>query len=311
MKLFLSKMLRFCIPIGVCLLLLFTVGKKYAAAYRITNSYSFNEKVKYLPPPSEKQILTIGSSMSLNNLDSPLITKYFKTTNYLNTSVWGLSIMDVRGLISVFQEMYHPKTVICVSNVMDFATPQIQYDIVELSSFMKTKEVKSYQWFNYCAYFLKQSFKNLLNFNTNRVYTSLVFDQWGGVPLAEKNFMTKQVRWDEELHFDTINLQAYDALADISSYLKKKNVHFVFIQPPVRQKIMDSVYYAAMAKHTNRVREIIESNGHTFADKSEAKYADSLFVDSAHLNSLGAKRLTQEIFQENTTSTGSTSISLK
>lgn len=304
MNIFIKKTLLFALPCIIALSVLFTLGRDYLAAYRITNSYSFNEKIKFLPPPQTKKILAIGSSMSLNNLYSPGIIKYLRSDNYVNGSVWGLSIMDAEALAPVFENIYHPSIVICVSNVMDFATPQIEYDTAELADFLQHKKVPFYQWFSFCSYYLKHSVKNFLNFSSNRVYTSLVFDKWGGVPLSVSKFQTRKTRWNEPLHFDLINADSYKSLEKLAAFYTKNNIQFIFIQSPVRESIKKTDYKRNMAVHTNKIRQILEHNGQVFKDLSVAVYSDTLFVDSAHLNENGARRLTKEVFDIAPANTG-------
>lgn len=297
MKSFLFKVAIFSVPGILALIALFIFGKDYLAAYRITNSYSFNEKVKFLPRSKEMKILSIGSSMNLNNLYSQGVIEYLGSDEYLNSSVWGLSIMDQETLAPIFEDMYHPKIVICVSNVMDFATPQIEYNANDLSLFLINRDIPFYKWFSFCAYYLKHTVKNFLNFRSNQVYTSLVFDRWGGVPLAAKDFEIRKARWEEPLRFNLINQDAYCSLTKISKFYKAKGIRFIFIQSPVRQGIKIAGYSGGISLHTRKIKKILESDGHIFKDFSNAVYPDSLFVDSAHLNENGAKKLTREIFE--------------
>lgn len=294
MKKFLCRNLIFALTILFPLTVFYYSNKKYLTAYRISNSYSFNEKIKWLPKPEKMKILTIGSSMSLNNISSKEILSGFNTTKYLNLGSWGLKMDDIASLIPLCVQIYKPDIVLCASNIMDFDESDIVFDVNKLKSEFYTKtKVTVFNLFN--RYYLFRTCQNRKNYLSNKFYTSLLFDDYGGVALSDSDFNIVDGRWNGKLCYNEINSSTYESLSKISLYLKENNIKLIFVQTPVRQPLHTAEYYEKISQHTNKIKKILERDNHLVIDLSTINYPDSYFVDFAHLNIKGADSLTKII----------------
>ncbi|MBF0431896.1 MAG: hypothetical protein HQK83_11490 [Fibrobacteria bacterium] len=267
----------------------------YPAAPWISNSYSFNEASQYFKKRDKTQLsnLAIGSSMTLNNLNSRAVTKHLDRHTYLNISAWGLTIADVYILLKGFLQEHNLKKVLIVSNYMDFAPQRIQYDpqkwigyiqgglnLYYQLKYLDLKKVKKY------------SLANRANYTSNAMYSSLQFDTYGGVPLATENFTIIPQRWKKKASLDSIDTLTYNYLDSLSTFLASKGVHLIFMQSPLREASKGPDYSVRMVKHISVLENILRSSGHTFIDGSTLEMHDSLFVDYSHLNEKGASIFT-------------------
>ena len=60
----------------------------YIPGPKITNSYSYNEKMKFIMnrEVNQPEIIAVGSSITFNNLNSDIIVGSFNTKSFLNLS---------------------------------------------------------------------------------------------------------------------------------------------------------------------------------------------------------------------------------
>src|SRR5258706_10152863 len=102
MRKFITRLITFSIYfllVAVSLIALYFYIQKITyqdiPALNFSNSYSFNEKIRFLKNSSkEPNIIAVGSSMCLNNLYSNTVIKEFKSDKFLNTASWGMSMHD-------------------------------------------------------------------------------------------------------------------------------------------------------------------------------------------------------------------------
>jgi len=294
MKALLVKTILFgTIPL-VSLAVFYCYNREFLPAYRVTNSYSFNEKIGWLPEPVKTDVITVGSSMSQNNISSEVLTTGLGTTRYLNVSAWGTKIGDIESLLPVFVKLYHPSIVVCASNVMDFWTSSIKYDdeAVEKELTRKTR-VNILHLLD--RYYLVRTVDNRTNRRSNTVYSSLCFDDWGGVPLADHGFDVEPSRWEKRLRCDRIDDRNYEALSEVSRYLKAHGIYFIFVHTPLRASLHNPVDLSGVSQHMAKVRGLLEHDGHLVVDLSHTICPDGFFVDSVHLNKRGADSITQMV----------------
>lgn len=268
----------------------------YIPAPKITNSYSFNEKIKFVEIKENKQAdyIAIGSSMTLNNINSDVVTELLSTKSYLNLSSWGLRIKDDYILIKRLFEIHKPKTLIIVSIIIDFGPSGLEYNVDDIYDYIDSENEIKYQ-FKYLElkYFFKRLVTNRINYNTNKIYASLNFDKYGGVALEPDGFEIKKSRWNEKLSYEYIDIQNYLYLDSISSFLTEKNVELIFVQTPLREGLLDDYYTTNLEKHVNKIQPILHKYGHTFCNANNDTWPDSLFVDYAHMNSTGTEKLSK------------------
>ena len=105
MRKFIINIFKFLLfPTIIIGIIFFTIIKKIGLenlpALNFSSSYSYNEKIRFLKNKSNSpSIIAIGSSMTLNNLDSDIVVKELKDDEYLNVSSWGLRISESYKLL--------------------------------------------------------------------------------------------------------------------------------------------------------------------------------------------------------------------
>lgn len=264
----------------------------------ITNSYSLNEKL-YRLPYGAIDIIAIGSSMTLNNLYSKSIINEFTSSSYYNLSSWGIRIKDVNKLMPIYVEMYHPKLVIIVSNVVDFTQGGTKLDLSLIKRYLISKNRKNYFLTNFdLKYLIKRSLDNTYNLTHSDVYSSLKYDEYGGVVFQENDFKISQRRWENKPDFTKISEINYVALAELCSFLKEKKIKLIFIQSPFRDGLLDGKYIDALQDHIIKVKKIVLKSGHVYVDTTVYNWPSKYFVDSVHLSNIGTRRLTNIFLNE-------------
>ncbi len=292
MKLFLIKIALFAILPLASVVVFYGYNRDFIAASKITNSYSFNEKIRWLPAPHKIDIMAFGSSVSQNNLSSEAITAGFGTSSYLNVSSWGLKITDMQALLPVFIELYHPDIVICASDIIDFESPSIKYAPEEVKEAILTKPRPNILHL-LSRYSLARTLANRTNRRSRTAYSSVHFDNWGGVPFADSGFQVEPSRWNKQSNFDQIDDRNYEALLKVSDYLQSHDIDFIFVQTPIRSSLQDAPYIKNISQHMTKIKEAVEKNAHLVVDLSTTTLPDSDFTDSTHLNTRGATELTR------------------
>lgn len=273
----------------------FTVDKKYLPAVKVSNSYPLNEKIRMLPEPQKKKILSIGSSMTLNNLSSNVITKELNTSSYINVGSNGFGIRHSSQSMNMFLELYQPNVVIICSNIMDFSPSLIDMDIPKIKDAIIHKKN-----INLLDVMLTRYYKNHLvnakyDLSHNCHEGSLKYDEYGGIPLCPDHFKIDEHYWNSPLPYN-VDAACYEDLSKLSDLLAKKSIQLVFIHPPIRTVFYNHEYFENITKHINKVKNILHRNHQTFVDLSNMKLSDSNFVDHAHLNSIGADSVTTYAF---------------
>lgn len=296
MKAFILKILLFSFILATPFCIFYFNNSEFIAAYKVTNSYSFNEKVKWLPSPQQIDVLTIGSSMSLNNVSSQEVVSGFETDQYLNLSSWGLKIKDIAELMPLFIKLYRPKIVLCASNIMDFMQPNVQYNVKEIEEEILNR--KSVYTYLFKKYYVSHTRKNKKNYISDDVYTSLKFDNFGGVGFANENFNVADSRWRLRHSSNKIKPENYYALETLSKFLSNHKVQLIFVQSPIRQALQDSKYSRETGNHLQKVKGILKKYDGIAIDLSNSKYSDNFFVDSTHLNRNGANNFTNQFIQK-------------
>lgn len=302
MKKFIYSLFLFFLILVLPTAVLIAVFHKYIPAPKITNSYSLNEKNKFLQKKINLKVdvLTLGSSIALNNAHSGVIMDMMKTASYINTAAWGLRISQIHDITKSLLDDFNPKTVILTANVVDFYPPEIQFDVSEISRYIRSNSSLKYQ-FRYFEtdYFFRRLYTNRRNFRTNSIYMSLNFDAFGGVLFQKEGFKKNDERWKKKINFKPIRQENYIYLDSLTSLLSSKGIEFIYVQTPMREGMLNEAYSENIIKHVEEVSAIMKKYPNTFLiDGSERVWGDDLFVDSEHLNSVGAEKFSAYFMNE-------------
>jgi hypothetical protein len=296
MKKFITENIIFFLILGLPLILITVVLKDFIPAPRISNSYSLNEKLKFVATNDIKnpEIISIGSSIAFNNLSSDDITEAFDSESYLNLSSWGLRMSDSYLILKESLDVLKPRKVIIASSAIDFNGPTIQYNVQTLNNYLSSSNLLYYQYKTFNPkYFFKRLITNRLYFTTDKIYRSLKFDEHGAVLLSDSGLEFSKQRWEHEVVFEYINHNSYLILDSISNLLAKNNIELIFVQSPIRQDIRTRIYKDEIVPHMQKVDSILSQYNHIFIDCTEQNLSDDYFADSQHLNSSGAKEFTR------------------
>jgi hypothetical protein len=285
-KIFLLKLTVFIVPV----LLLFETLFRLGFYPIITNSTLFDAKMLAIQRQHVKKIelLSIGSSINLYDLNSDIIVKNFDMP-YYNLGSWGLQITDMRALLNGFVKEYHPKYVVLCSSFTDFISPPND----TYANYINTD------------FYLKDNFPEIFYFKdyhsihqiVRRKYKAypLNFDQWGGAALKLTLKDIVWNKWNEHGIFPTkYTSQNYKDLDSLAAFLKQQNIKFIFMQAPIKKSYANTVLSKQIIQsHFDKCRAITESRGGTYLSYYKTDvFTDNYFTDQYHLQAAGAVVLT-------------------
>jgi hypothetical protein len=289
----------------IIVLYVFSVFYKWKGIEPIlTNSVSFDAKILYLREQKIDNIdlIALGSSMTLNNVNSDVIVSAIGKHSYFNFSSWALKIADIEYLIKFIVPKYKPKCILLTSSVIDFENHIIPVDIpryFEISMFLSRK-------FDLYFYIKNPQYGELIDRN-NEIerfrsitdkYQKLTFDKYGGISLNVPKQNIEASRW--EINFSPPQENQFEALNNLAKLASDYNIKLVFVQVPIKkdyyrkpedQKILISYF--------ERTKNIVTSNNQVYLNfHDEEIFKDSLFCDVFHLNSSASEYFTNLIVEK-------------
>lgn len=271
---------------------------------RFTNSISLDARIYETRrlPEENYDYLAVGSSMTMNNLNSDVLLNYLGPLGekFYNFSVWGVTVEDIENWTEVLLEKYKPKGIIMFSSMEDFDGEEKDYDYKDISRYIRGyPESMFYLHYGvfgdlhyYDEYAELQGYKN--------DYDSLDFDANGGVALEVYGIERSMNRWEkqfaEEYQQDG---PSYESLYQMAAKLKQKGIDFYFIQVPSRPNYMAAEgAKEVLEQHMERCRDIVESSGQYYYSAVDyEQYSDQYFSDYTHMDVHGATMLTQEFLE--------------
>lgn len=284
-----------------------SVGEKYIPPARISNSVSYNDKIKFCNESRLKENITIGSSMSLNNVHSESIINFLHSDNYLNTASWGTKIYDNYNFLREYLSVKKVSTIFMLSSINDFAKSEISYDVSNISNVLTTDKI----WFYYVKYPDIQYYVTNVNYykmlkTSDTLYESLIYDKYGQVKYKINDFAIDSNRWNNivtDIKLDEINYMYLDSTAKLA---KNNKINFYYIISSYRKGIYGKVDKGKLLQHTKRVKNILNKYNYNIVDTNDQIWPDSLFVDATHMTDIGAKILTDYFLSKITVKKDST-----
>jgi hypothetical protein len=272
----------------------------------LSSSVSFNEKARWLKEHLNGRcdVLVIGSSMALNNVDSGELAAIYPGQTIINAASWGMSIEESDAMLKAIIPLCEPKTIILPTNYPDFSAPWAKE--IAWSRFVHYLQENYFERFYSRGFDLLYLAKDLeyqsVPAKDRRSYESLAFDDTGTVELDCRGFKTDPLRWDayksERLSPSGIRPAAVDAISSIADTAAKANSRLVVIATPMRPVAETSFYPEIRAALWDSVRERVEKSHGTYIRIAGTDgFADRHFADAKHLNECGAKKLTQIVAQ--------------
>ena len=266
-------------------------------APELTNSYSFNSKLKFLKNKKSKNI-AIGSSMTLNNLSSEVVINKIRTNDFLNYSSWGLSIVDMFRLLKVSNQIHKTKRLFVVSNVVDFIEKPKMFEEEEVIGYLKNDFELFYylKHLNFKYYFDNWKYTKYVRSGSN-FQESLVYDNYGAAILSDKSFIYSKTRWNNPFIYSIDSQLNYHYLDSIAHFCNSNNIELMMVQSPTRRSLLTKKSeIKILQNHIAKMNTILSKRNQFLIDGNELTLTDECFVDGTHLNSKGATIFTNFIF---------------
>jgi hypothetical protein len=262
----------------------------------LTGNVSFDEKVRFLRnnPTKQCDVLVIGSSMALFNLESETILKHLPPgAHLLNAGSWNMKIGNTRAMLECLLRLYQPRTVILACGPMDFYKedgPSQFFDSNEVVDFIKGSPywLAVLRHFD-LQYYVRWSFKILQDRTTREDYYSMMFDPWGGIPYEIYFPKVDQRRWNQKMDPAQIDSRQYDELSRIADIVRDRGMQLICVQPPLKQGSIPAEAVAGLEEHWERIGEILNRRGFELLNlQKQMTLSDEYFADYSHLNHKGA-----------------------
>ena len=283
---------------GIVLSLLYFDSKNGLAPIPLWGSISFDEKAAFLRKlgPKHPEVLSIGSSLTLNNLSSAEVKANLPPGwGYLNLSAWALVASNFHNLIDSVRDQYKPKVVITVC-AGEWSGIDYPIDAEEYREFIRGDNFWKFflRHFDVVYYWNRQKYISKARADRSH-YDSLRFDESGGIPYEFSYPNVDPVRWDAKLALYPFKKNEYDALEEIAKNLADSGITFLYVTPPMREVALTPAVRADREIHLAKVAEILQRHHGIHIDLREVKIADSGYVDSTHMNVEGATQFTRAL----------------
>jgi hypothetical protein len=265
----------------------------------LSGSVSFDEKMEWLWKRGERRwdVLAIGSSMTLNNLDcGELAARLPPGVTLANASSWSLKIADTRALYDYLSDIRRPRAVVLVTGPMDF------YGGAQ-TGFVKPAQLDFFRgtavypllvarYFDPWWYYGRAD--QIAGQRASRDwYTSLDFDPWGGVLLDVRWPTVNEERWNERPRPDRIDQRQYAELERLVATLARDHVALICAQAPIRSDAFAQCDQRGVCAHWARVAAILSAHGYRFHNfHGELSLPREDYADYSHLNAEGARAFT-------------------
>ena len=274
------------------------IQHRYVPAPRVKKNIDVNKKLAFArnTVPEKLDVLAVGSSMTLNNLNTEAVLDHYGKIAYLNAGAWGTGASEVRLLGSILAKKYHPKTVIVATNMMDFKKEEnvLAEDSASIASYVNGSPT----WFSYlrhwnAPYYLRQSESNKLRFTDPANYEYLGFDACGGATLVVPADRIDHGRFNAgPPKSELMDEERYLAFTDFAKNMRAMNIDLVVLESAYRDGLRTKENDAQQAQHVERLRAMLVPLGHTLIDANERHWPDSLYVDGSHFGKAGSKEFT-------------------
>ncbi|MEM6342393.1 MAG: hypothetical protein AAF927_00885 [Bacteroidota bacterium] len=302
---FLRRSLLFSLVVGTPLLLLSLLLPRLGIEPVLTESISYDLKLGFAAAQNAQHydIISIGSSITLNNLHSETLLEAFPAgASYLNLASFNASISNSLATLRTVVPRYRPQTILLMSNHIDFESPKwrgLPPRLLKL--YLDQKLLPYFYWRRFNLYDLLQRQRRKRRFMSEaraNMQQQLRMDAYGGVPLRVSPHNLDPNRKDSA-PISQIDPKQYQALYQLVGFLRFSDVKLIFVQSPLRLSSCQSDSCRSFqAEHIQQTRRIVESAGYQFVDLyHQLDLADSLFCDELHLNFDGPQIATQALIE--------------
>jgi len=275
---------------------------------KLSESLSFNMKARWLRDVDRCDVLILGSSMALNNIDGPELERLFPSWKVVNAGSWGLRISESRMIYADMARKCTPKVVVIPLFYGDFSHAVGQ----PVSS-------KSVDWAWVDGYlqgggdglaalpktdlrYLWASFRNLRSpeFSSPRYYSSLKFDTTGGVLFSDQDFHVDPGRWSgyQSLVTEQVDNGEYLEFAALLGAARASGARTVVVNMPMIAAAEAKFDLPRVHRHWDRVASLVRAEHGIFIDFAQLGLGDGQFADFCHLKREGAGLVTRKIISD-------------
>jgi hypothetical protein len=268
----------------------------------VSSSESFNEKALWLRKAIERRpsadILVMGSSMALHNIDGAELARVTGTGAIVNASSWGMSPEDSQEVIQILSDRLHPRLVILTCFGGDFmmrTRPAINwpaFDRCLSSPFLLPLYLSApdgrYYWATYKD---QQKPANKLR----RGGESLNFDAYGGVPLSCEYYKGGGTEDLSPALYKSWSPDALGALDGIRADLQARNIRLLVVASPLSPRAEQIVGARWNTELWPEVARRVTAPGCAFIHVTGPEFTSNEFGDSYHLNACGAEKLIRRL----------------
>jgi len=298
-----GAVLAFC---PVCFLLAVLLFQDELPAPRLSASYSFNEKARWLRRnlPPKCDILIIGSSIALNNIDPKELDLPDSGGTVINTGFWGATAAETARMLKEIIPLCKPKRILFPTYYGDFQTTNflsgIKWD--QFENYVKGGSVLPGYLLNLdYGYYSRNIKARRLNAKIgHKTYYCLDFDNTGTVNLDSSEFRIDPRRWNgyRSTRFMLSNVKPamMDAVSDMARMAKSNNSQLVVVSSPVLPVAERYVGTNEISRLWEAVQKRVGAEGGLFINVTGGEgFGDEMFADFAHLNQVGAKKFTRKM----------------
>jgi hypothetical protein len=274
-----------------------TLGSSVAP--KISKSISFNQKAAWLKHIKTCDVLIIGSSIGMNNIDGVAIQEHFPRRSIVNAASWGLSVEESGRILDILGSRCMPKVVIFPLYFGDFTSEEGDKAINWnwFAKYLGSGRTILESLGNFDLFYFAETYFTLQSapYSNNRYYTSLKFDRTGSVMLSSHAFLVDSRRWNAYQSRSAEQLRAaqFEALARIVETARKSGIKLILLETPFTKAA--NQYFAESGDDLgfDRIAGIADKGDTEIIDSRRYNFEDALFTDYCHLNESGALALTQ------------------
>ena len=274
---------------------------------KLSKSLSFNSKAKWLRDVRRCDVLVLGSSMALNNIDGRELQGLAPGGVVVNAGSWALRLDEARALYEAMEARCKPAVVVIPLYYGDFSHPPgkklpskaIRWDWVDrylggqgapLAARMQTD----------LSYAIDTWRKlNSTEYRSNAYYTSLEFDASGAV-LLEDRFNIEPKRWTgyRSQSSERVDPVEYSRLADLLRVLSRHRARVLVVRTPMTAEATRRFDTPYVQEQWRRVARVVQDEKAKFVDLSGMALPDDRFADFCHFKGPGARIVTRQLVSE-------------
>ncbi len=290
----------FLLPVALfiaAVLLSFATGI-HVPAPRISASEAFNEKSAWLRErlaPTNCDVLVIGSSVALNDVDGREIAARLKTSNVINAASWGLNIEDLPTFYAHLTQHCKFRTVILATTYVDLESHwEKGIDWHAFERYLSGDQLKPYIESPDLYYYTRRITAGWRDRAHPGNVDSLDFDHGGSALLScgRHDLPDDRVYAYHRNTVSTARPTAFTAFQQLTAQIRADGARFIIVSTPI-EAVARNEFGSALQAFWQPIKAFAKTQGVEFVyGQTDLALEDNAFVDYRHLNRCGAERFT-------------------